>query len=175
MNMMAKTLKIVSTSFMVLVLLLAFLMVGVRLFGVQVYMVLSGSMAPKYPTGSLLYIAATDTDKLEEGDVITFRKSDTVTATHRIIEVVTDETTGEEMFRTKGDANDGADKTLVPKSAVIGKAVWCIPYLGYVANFIQHPPGLYVAIEATVLMITLVFLSDALKEEQAKGEKKSEE
>ena len=175
MNMMAKTLKIISSAFMVLMLLLAFLMVGIRIFGVQVYMVLSGSMEPKYPTGSLLYITATDADKLEEGDVITFQKTATVTATHRIIEVVYDEATGEEMFRTKGDANDGADKTPVPKSAVIGKAVFCIPFLGYVANFIQHPPGLYVAISAAVLMIALVFLSDILKEEQAKGEKKNEE
>ena len=174
-NMMAKTLKITSTVLMGLMILLAILMVGVRVLGVQVYMVLSPSMEPKYPTGSLLYITSANPETLEVGDVITFRLTDTMTATHRIVDVVTDEATGEERFRTKGDANDGADKGLVSKSAVVGKAVFCIPFLGYLAAFIQQPPGLYVAIAAAALIIVLVFLSDTLTEEQKKGERRNEE
>ncbi|MBO5783630.1 MAG: signal peptidase I [Clostridia bacterium] len=171
---MAKPLKIISMALMVLMILLAVLMAGVRIFGVQIYMVLSGSMEPKYPTGSLLYITAADPDKLEEGDVITFRLHGSVTATHRIVEVVTDEATGEEKFRTKGDANESTDESLVAKEDVVGRAVFCIPLLGYLAAFIQQPPGLYVAIAAAVLMIVLVFLSDTLQEEKAKGEKSNE-
>jgi signal peptidase len=89
--------------------------------------------------------------------------------------VVTDAASGEEKFRTKGDANEVTDTALVDKEDVVGKAVFCIPFLGYLAAFIQHPPGLYVAIAAAVLMIVLVFLSDALQEEKAKGEKSNEE
>lgn len=172
---MAKPLKIISMALMVLMILLAVLMAGVRIFGVQIYVVLSGSMEPKYPTGSLLYITSTNPDKLEAGDVITFRLNDRVTATHRIVEVVTDAASGEEKFRTKGDANEVTDTALVDKEDVIGKAVFCIPFLGYLAACIQQPPGLYVAIAAAVLMIVLVFLSDALQEEKAKGEKSNEE
>lgn len=169
----AKTLKIISTALMILMILLAIVMVGVRVFGVQVYVVLSPSMEPKYPTGSLLYITPTDPEKLEVGDVITYQLTDSITATHRIVAIVTDEATGEEQFKTKGDANEGADKGLVSKEDVVGKAVFCIPLLGYVAAFIQQPPGLYVAISAAVLMIALVFLADAWKE--TKGEEKHEE
>ena len=107
------------------------------------------------------------------GDVITYQLTDSITATHRIVAIVTDEATGEEQFKTKGDANEGADKGLVSKEDVVGKAVFCIPLLGYVAAFIQQPPGLYVAISAAVLMIALVFLADAWKE--TKGEEKHEE
>ena len=43
------------TVLVVLVVLLAVLLVGVRLCGLQVYSVLSGSMEPDYPVGSLFF------------------------------------------------------------------------------------------------------------------------
>ena len=72
----------------VLVLLMAFALVGVRLFGLDIYVVLSGSMEPAYQTGSVIYVKEADTDGLEAGDVITFYLNEDTIATHRIIEVV---------------------------------------------------------------------------------------
>ena len=48
--------NVVSTVLVAAVVLLAVLLVGVRLFGLQVYTVLSGSMEPAYPVGSLIYV-----------------------------------------------------------------------------------------------------------------------
>jgi len=46
--------------------------------------ILSPSMAPKHPTGSVIYIVDVDPAKLEVDDVITFKLTDSMTATHRI-------------------------------------------------------------------------------------------
>ena len=51
-----KTWNVISSILVALVVLLALLLVGARLFGLQVYTVLSGSMEPTYHTGSLIYV-----------------------------------------------------------------------------------------------------------------------
>ncbi len=165
---MRKTVKriwnAVTTVLVGLLLLLAVALVGVRLFGLQVYTVLSGSMEPTYHTGSLIYVQKVDYTDLQKGDVITFLLDADTVATHRITEVVPD---GEDptvlRFRTKGDANaveDGGDG--VHYKNVIGTPVFTIPYLGYVANMIQNPPGSYIAISLGAILLILVFLPDLL-------------
>ena len=82
----------VSTSIIVaLAILLAVLLVGFRLFGFQIYTVLSGSMEPKYPVGSLVYVRKIEPEKLEVGDDISFLVSDKTVVTHRIVEILPDE------------------------------------------------------------------------------------
>ncbi len=146
-----------------LVLLLAIALVGVRLFGLQVYTVLSGSMEPAYHTGSLIYVKKVDYTNLKTGDVITFMLSEDTIATHRIVGVVPDEDDASILrFRTKGDANNTEDGTLVHYKNIIGSPVFTIPYLGYAANMIQNPPGTYIAISLGAILLMLVFLPDLL-------------
>ena len=57
---MKKAWNIISSILVALVVLLAIALVGVRLFGLQVYTVLSGSMEPTYHTGSLIYVKRVD-------------------------------------------------------------------------------------------------------------------
>ena len=140
---------------------------GVRLFGLQVYTVLSGSMEPAYHTGSLIYVKEVDYTELEAGDVITFMLNEDTVATHRIVGVVPDDEDASVLrFRTKGDANDAEDGTLVHYRNIIGSPVFTIPYLGYVANMIQNPPGTYIAISLGAILLILVFLPDLLFSDQ---------
>ncbi len=160
----------VTTILVTLVVLLAIALVGVRLFGLQVFTVLSGSMEPQYPVGSLIYVKEVDYKMLQPGDVITYRLNKNTVSTHRIIQVLLDEEDPEVYrFRTKGDANedpDGGDP--VHCANIIGTPVFTIPYLGYVAHYIQRPPGLYVAIAAGAVLLMLVFLPDLLREDKKK-------
>ena len=157
---------ICTTIIVVAVVILALLLVGARLIGLQVFTVLSGSMEPTYHTGSLIYVKETDAFELEAGQVITFLLDEDTVATHRIVEVVPDaEDDTVVRFRTKGDANDVEDGSLVHYKNVIGTPIFTIPYLGYVANYIQKPPGMYVAIAAGAILLLLVFLPDLLTEE----------
>ncbi len=156
-----------------LVLLLAIALVGVRLVGFQVYTVLSGSMEPTYHTGALLYVKEVDYTTLEAGDVITFMLNEDTVATHRVMGVVPDEEDPTVLrFRTKGDANDTEDGRMVHYKNIIGSPVFSIPYLGYVADFIQNPPGTYIAVSAGAVLLLLLFLPDLLFSDDEKKEDK---
>ena len=165
----------VTTILVALVVILAVLLVGVRLFGLQVFTVLSGSMEPTYHTGALIYVKEVDYKEIEPGQVITFMLDEKTIATHRVVEVVPDNEDPTVLrYKTKGDANEAEDGSLVHYKNVLGTPVFTIPYLGYLANFIQHPPGMYIAISAGAILLILVFLPDILfdDEEEKNGKEK---
>ncbi|MBQ7840006.1 MAG: signal peptidase I [Lachnospiraceae bacterium] len=156
-----------------LAVLMAILLVGVRIFGLRIYTVLSGSMEPAYPTGSVIYVKEIDPEELEVGDVITFMLTGDTVATHRIVEVVTDEENPDiTQFRTKGDANNAADGSLVHYENIIGTPVFTIPYLGYLVSYVQSHRGRYVAISAASALLLLMILPELLTDESKKGKKK---
>ena len=164
---MSKTIKqiwnAVTTVLVTAVVILALALAGARFVGMQVFTVLSGSMEPVYHVGSLIYVKEVDPYELEAGDVITYMLSEDTVSTHRIVGVVPDEEDPTVIrFRTKGDANDAEDGTLVHYKNVIGSPVFTIPMLGYVANYIQNPPGTYIAISMGAVLMILVFLPDLL-------------
>ena len=157
----------VTTILVAIVVILALLLVGVRLVGLQVFTVLSGSMEPTYHVGALIYVKKVDPMELEAGDVITFMLDEDTVATHRVVEVVSDEEDPSVIrFRTKGDANDNVDGGLVHYKNVLGTPVFTIPMLGYLASYIQNPPGTYVAISAGAVLLLLVFLPDLFTQEE---------
>ena len=152
--------------------LLAVLLVGARLVGLRTFTVLSGSMEPTYHTGSLIYVKKVDAANLSEGTVITFMLDEDTVATHRIVGVVPDEDEpGVVRYRTKGDANEVEDGSLVHYKNVIGTPVFSIPKLGYVANYIQHPPGTYVTISVGAMVLLLMFLPELIGVLTADNEK----
>ena len=152
-----------------IVVLLAVALVGVRLIGLEPYVVLSGSMEPTYHVGSLIYVKSVDYKELKVGDPITYMISQDTVVTHRIIEVLVDEEDPDTLrYFTQGDANTVADGTSVHYKNIIGKPVFSIPYLGYVSNYIQNPPGKYLAISAGALLIFLIFLPDIFSDTDKK-------
>ena len=168
-----KTWNIISTVLVAVVVILALLLAGARLLGMQVFTVLSGSMEPTYHTGSIIYVKKIATEDIQPGTVITFMLDEDTVATHRVTAVVPDEEDPTVVrFRTKGDANKAEDGSLVHYKNVIGTPVFTIPGLGYVANYIQHPPGTYVAISAAAVLLLLVFLPDVLAPEKKKNAEK---
>ena len=178
--------NIISTVLVAAVVIIALLLVGLRIAGVQVYSVISGSMEPEYPVGSLIYVKSADPSEVKVGDVITFVLPNGTPATHRVISI--DEEN--QRFYTRGDANysvneetgekEYTDDPPVHFKNLIGKPIFKVPYLGYVAYFIQHPPGTYIAIALGAIIIAVAFLPDILskgKEEKSsdgKDEKKTE-
>ena len=168
-----KIINIISTVGVALVVLCAILLVGVRIVGFQPFAVLSGSMEPAYHVGDLIYVKSVDYRELAQGDVITFLLSEDTVATHRIVEVVPDEEDASVLrYRTKGDANDTEDGSLVHYKNVIGTPKFSLPYLGYVASYISSPPGMYVAIGACAMLILLVFLPDLFGKEEKQERKR---
>ena len=168
-----KAWNIISTTLVVLVVILALLLVGARLVGLQVFTVLSGSMEPTYHTGALIYVKKVDPYTIQEGQPITFMLDENTIATHRVVGIVPDEEDPTVIrFRTKGDANEAEDGGLVHYKNVIGTPVFSIPYLGYVADYIQHPPGMYIAISAGAVLLLLVFLPDVFADDKKEKDPK---
>lgn len=154
--------------------ILTLALAGVRLVGLEVFTVLSGSMAPLYPAGSLLYVREAQIDEIAPGDVITFAWSEELIATHRVVDLVPGQTASQISYRTKGDANDTEDSTLVSYDNVIGKPVFMIPKLGFVSHFIQNSPGKYAAMAAGAGLLLLVFLPDLLSDDEENSKDKKD-
>ncbi len=176
-NKIKKIWNAVTTVIVVLAVLLAVAVVGGYLFGVKPYVVLSGSMEPVYPTGSLLYVRNVDVEELEVGDSITFLLDEDKIATHRIIEIIPDEDDPDVIrFRTQGDANDVPDATPVHCKNVLGKPLFAVPYLGYavsaVRGLFRTPPYSYFTIAGCAVLIVLMFLPDLLGGSDKKSDKK---
>lgn len=163
---MKKILSNCATFIVSVVFVLAILLVGVKFIGIDVYVVLSGSMEPKYPTGSVIYVNEINTEDLVKGDVITYQLNGNLVATHRIEEVVNEN--NQIAFKTKGDANDHVDNGVVYANQVIGSPIFMIPFLGYLVTYIQQPPGMYVAIAFAIAMVALMLLLEINSDEKTK-------
>ena len=165
----------VSTVLVAVIVLLAVLLVGTRVAGLKAYTVLSGSMERSSHVGARVGGKAADPLGVQPGDPITYLIPENTGVTRRVTEVLPD---GDDpsvvRFRTKGDANDVEDGTLVHGNNLIGMPVFSVPLLGYAANYIQHPPGTYFAIAAAAVIVLLAFWPDGGDEKKKRPEEASE-
>ena len=161
---MKKAFDIVVTVFMIIVILLAFLLVGVRVFGLKPYTVISGSMEPEYHVGSLVYVKKAGMAELDVDVPITYTINGGTVVTHRIIEVIVDPDNPTSVkYITKGDANEDPDGEPVRYENVIGRPVFSIPLLGYVSFYLRTPIGAMLAASVMALLFVLAFIPDLIR------------
>lgn len=115
-----------------------------RLMGYNIYEVVSGSMEPEIPVGSVIYVKAAEPETVEAGDIIAFVQNGSV-ITHRVEE----NRYVEGEFVTKGDANKEEDMEPVAYGSLIGRVERHIPVLGIVMTLLASNTGkLYAALLA---------------------------
>ena len=120
--------------------------------GFRPVVVLSGSMEPTYPVGSVIYYKALAYKDISIGDAITFKIGGGALATHRVIEK--DDTLKE--FRTKGDNNPTEDTNPIEYTNVVGKtAKIVIPYAGIVATHLKEIPVI-IMLGATLIICSVL-------------------
>ena len=148
--------------------LAAMFLVIPRITGGAALSVLTGSMTPTIPAGSLVLVVPTDPQTVRTGDVITFQAAPGVAEyiTHRVVEVRPNTTPA--TFITKGDANKGVDAEPVPAGAVRGIVRFHLPYLGDAAEFVRTPAGL-VAVGAAAGLTVIAALLRSIVAELRKG------
>ena len=202
MKKLVKVWNVITTVLVALVVLVAVLLVGVRVAGVQPLYVMSGSMEPAFHVGSLIFVQKIDPAMIEVGDPITYTINEAGDySTHRVVAVEVRETgtrfvedengqtvldeSGAPMieeypleetayyFQTKGDANNAPDGTPVYYKNVVGIPRVTIPYLGYLAHWLQTPRGRIMGITIAAVIVILTFLPDLLKWVED-GDKKKE-
>ena len=112
-----------------------------QVMGFSVFRVLTGSMEPEIPEGSLLLVKRTDADRIQIGDVISFFSPDPTLEgavnTHRVVDIQTEN--GEKIFYTKGDANVLEDTYPVRADMVVGKAVHVSTGWGKAVAVLSNP------------------------------------
>nr|WP_296487378.1 signal peptidase I [uncultured Acetatifactor sp.] len=132
-----------------------------RVFGYQIYTVVSGSMEPAIPTGSLVYIKEGKPEEAAEGDVIAFYGGAGAASiiTHRVVEnrVVMGE------IVTKGDANESPDMNPVPYGHYLGKVERSISEAGKIASVFTSPAGKSLAGCGVGLAVVLQVLASFLE------------
>lgn len=119
-----------------------------RLAGATPYTVLTGSMSPGLPAGSLVVVRPVAPDAVGVGAVITYQleSGEPAVATHRVVAVET-AINGDLAFVTQGDANEVADAEPVRPVQVKGERWYSVPYLGHVNTLLsgnQRQIGVYV-------------------------------
>ena len=97
--------------------------------------VLTSSMEPGLPPGTLLIVRPVAPADIRMGDVVTYqiRSGEPGVITHRIIAITTT-ASGERSFTLQGDNNGAPDPDAVRAAQVQGRLWYSLPYLGWVNN-----------------------------------------
>jgi len=129
-------------------------------FGYRSLVVMSGSMEPAIPTGSLLLVRRISAAQVAVGDVVSFRHPDEPgrLLTHRVQAVSTED--DRVMVQTRGDANTGAENWVVPASGTVGRATWHLPLLGYLVVPLQGTAARILLLVAPALALAVLLLVD---------------
>lgn len=167
---MKKIWDLVTVTFLILLLAGIAVLYVPQWFGIEPMIVLSGSMEPTYPVGSLLYVKQIQTDSIKKGDVITFLLDGQTPVTHRVVEV--DKKT--RTCTTKGDANNTVDGSPVAFEQVIGTPAFHVKKAGYLADKISRPAGKIGYIAAIVVDLILMVMGDLIWPESKKEGRKHE-
>jgi signal peptidase len=103
--------------------------------GATPYTVLTSSMEPHLPPGTLIVVRPTPVDDIHIGSVVTYQvesgKPEVIT--HRVVEIRS-ESNGSRTFILKGDNNDLADPKPVIPEQIRGTLWYSVPVVGYLAN-----------------------------------------
>lgn len=142
-------------------LILLALVIGPHLADYRAITVLTASMRPAMPEGSLIVQTPVPVSAVAVGDVITYRipVDDRRTVTHRVVEVVVGGP--HPVVRTKGDANNAPDSWL---ARLEGDTVWrtrlAVPKAGSALQALRHPLARRISLLVVPAVLALVWLRD---------------
>jgi signal peptidase I len=131
--------------------------------GYQRYVIASGSMTGTYDRGSIVFDKEVPVTDLKVGDPITYQPppgaSPEKLLTHRIVWIGQDRQ-GDEIFRTKGDANETADPwTFALDKPEQAKVAFSVPYVGYLLAALSIPAVRMLAIGIPAVLVALLILA----------------
>jgi len=144
------------------VVVLALAVVVPKLGGATAYTILTGSMRPGMPPGTLVVVKPVKPGQIRVGDVLTYqlRSGDSTVATHRVVGVGTT-LGGEPRFTLQGDANNGPDPAVVRPEQIKGKRWYSVPYLAYPSLVVDGDIRQTVVMGAVVLLLGYALFSFA--------------
>ena len=167
-----------TASWVLLLTMLALLVATIavpKVTGSTPYTVLTGSMRPGMPPGSLVVTRPVQAAQLKVGDAITYqmRSGEPEVVTHRIT-AVSRTLGGETLFTTQGDANPVPDEKPVKAGQIRGAVWYSIPLLGYVNSWLTGEQHIWaVGMAAALLLGYAVFMCSAAVVETRRSKQKA--
>ena len=134
--------------------------------GGPTFVVGGGSMEPTIPIGSVIIDVPATPDDVHVGNIVSIKVgTQQAVFTHRIVRTVVRDD-GTLWIETRGDANEHPDPSIIPATAIIGKASTWIPLLGYPVQIMSSLAG--VAFLLAIGMVTLLgaWLLESLEDDQ---------
>ena len=122
--------------------------------GWRPYTVLTGSMRPNIQPGDVVMDRPMKISDADVGDVITFSdpSRNGVLVTHRIRSITRGPVQTD--VETRGDANNASERWTIKTTDPVGRVVYVIPKVGFVANTIRrHPAGILLLVVVPVLLV----------------------
>jgi signal peptidase len=109
------------------------LVVVPRLTGSTPYTILTGSMVPLMPPGTVVVTRPESFSSIRVGNVVTYQiaSGQPAVVTHRVV-AINVESDGTQTLTTKGDANPSPDLRHVIGAQVRGVVWYSVPYVGYI-------------------------------------------
>ena len=129
--------NVLGTLLLIAVIAIALPLAAPDALGFKLYNIMSGSMEPELPVGSLIVVQACDPETVLEDDIVAYENEDGVVIAHRVV-------TNREMLGelvTKGDANESEDPAPIPYSSVLGKVTAHVDALGDMLTVLTEPVG----------------------------------
>jgi signal peptidase len=130
-------------------------LIASAVFQIKPLVVVSGSMEPGIPTGSVILSQKVDVEQIAVGDVVTVpKRTGSALVTHRVVEIA--DAPGGRELTLRGDANETDDPYAYPVASV-GLHRFTIPGAGYVVGWVQSRTGVVVmgALAAAVMILLL--------------------
>ena len=159
--MVTKICNILRTIIIVILIVIVAILLIPKIFGYSSLAVVSGSMEPEYPVGSIVVTKEIEFSEIEVGDVITYKLSDSTLVTHRVVEIDKENQT----LITKGDANETNDISPVSSSQIYGKVYSDIPYMGYISVYMKTKLGIAAICGVIIAIIILSVIPELLKKD----------
>lgn len=136
------------------------------LTGGATFVVGGGSMEPAIPLGSVVIAEPVANEDLAVGDVVSIRvDGQHAIFTHRIARLV--DRDGELWLQTKGDANEEPDPSIVPSTAIIGRADVVLPFAGYAVQLLSTVQGVMFLLAFGTFALAGAWLLESLELDQA--------
>lgn len=164
MKIFVKVTKIILNTVTTIIIVFGLIFVGMFAYGIQPYVVETGSMEPTIHAGSVCFInRRAQYEDMQVGDVIAFELDSGAFVTHRIKSI------SESGFETKGDANNAADNVITTKDNFIGKNVYSIPNAGFIVKGIQTTRGKIILGTVIVVLLAAAILVGKPSKKKAKS------
>ncbi|MGY3749605.1 signal peptidase I [Vagococcus acidifermentans] len=160
---------VVEMCYIGLLLLLIILSAGARMTEDRAYLtyhlrvVLSKSMEPAMPSGSLVVTQNTTIGDVQKNDIVTFKTEDDLVS-HRVKDKRIDD--GETVLITQGDNNETIDREPVTAENIQEKVLCHFPLLGKFLLTAQKPAGVAAVFLTVVLMLLIRYFVELLRMER---------